>query len=62
MVRKVRWVTLDHQDRPVILDQLETPEDQEIQVTKVSLDNQVLKVELAMLVSQELQEQLVSKD
>lgn len=55
-------MTQDHQDRPVILDQLETQVDQEIQVTKVNLDSQVLKAQLAMLVSQELQEQLVSKD
>lgn len=55
-------MTLDHQDRPVILDQLETQVDQETQVTKDNLDSRVLKVELAMLVSQEPREQLVAKD
>jgi hypothetical protein len=62
MARRVKWVTLDHQDRPVILDQLETQVDQETQVTKDNLDSRVLKVELAMLVSQEPREQLVAKD
>jgi hypothetical protein len=62
MARRVRWVTQDRQDQPATLDQLETQVDQEIQVTKDNLDSQVLKVELAMWVSQEPQEQLVSKE
>jgi len=61
MVRRVSWETRDQQDRLVILEPLETLVDPETQVTKASLDSLVSKVQLAMLVSLEQQEQLVSK-
>jgi hypothetical protein len=60
MARRVSWETRDQQDRLVILEPLETLVDQEIQVTKASQDRLVSKVQLAMLVSLEQQEQLVS--